>query len=462
MSKKILLFVLFGFLLNILISSNYIYKLNSYETVDTDDNFRHNLIKGINENHWNKAYKLKEDINSGKIFFISGDIYNRNYLPSIVFYIYSIFTGDDLYEVNNGNLKITDSDKKLFLLIFQSALFSLSIIFLINVLKNYLTKNILLILAIFFSIEPTINQWHSSFFSGSIFLSLQIILLSLLLRLDKKYLSFFLIGILSGLLFAQRSAAIFYFVIIFIYFLIFLEKKKFKKIIIYFFSYLICLSFILTHNYLRSGVAYLTPLDQRTALFHYFEPEIISKKENISFSDAKKKLSDDLIIWKTEKKLNLENEKDLIIYLDEKKKRSIKTILSNPTISAKIVLKKTFHSGLLDPVYVYFFSNTEYEGKNPYYKSDLHAKIVKFRFFYSIFIYIFSIIGFYIALKNLKMKFIFISCFSYFYFLMILGWMGSTRYYTACLPYILIFFSIGINTIFNRFFPKINLNDPPN
>ena len=26
--------------------------------------------------------------------------------------IYSIFTGDDLYEVNNGNLKITDSDKK--------------------------------------------------------------------------------------------------------------------------------------------------------------------------------------------------------------------------------------------------------------------------------------------------------------------------------------------------------------
>ena len=169
MSKKILLFILFGFLLNILISSNYIYKLNSYETVDTDDNFRHNLIKGINENHWNKAYKLKEDINSGKIFFISGDIYNRNYLPSIVFYIYSIFTGDDLYEVNNGNLKITDSDKKLFLLIFQSALFSLSIIFLINVLKNYLNKNILLILAIFFSIEPTINQWHSSFFSGSIF-----------------------------------------------------------------------------------------------------------------------------------------------------------------------------------------------------------------------------------------------------------------------------------------------------
>ena len=79
-----------------------------------------------------KSLYFKKDIKSGKNFLKSGDTYNRNYLPSINFYIYALLSGDELYEENEKNLKISQSSKKIFFLIFQSLLYSISLIFLFN------------------------------------------------------------------------------------------------------------------------------------------------------------------------------------------------------------------------------------------------------------------------------------------------------------------------------------------
>ena len=451
MKKKIKIIILIGFLINILFSFYYIQNYNDYEKIDTDGEFRHNLIKGINENHWLKAYILKKDIKSGKNFLKSGDTYNRNYLPSINFYIYALLSGDELYEENEKNLKISQSSKKIFFLIFQSLLYSISLIFLFNSINKSFSNRFAFIFILILALEPTINQWHQSFYSASIFISLQLFLLSFFFKNNLKNKNLIFIGLILGLLFAQRSAAVFYYFVVLFYFIFFVNEKKLKKIAVFTISYLSILLFILIHNYNRSGLTYITPLDQRTALYHYLEPSILSsttKQDEIL--KTKKKIKQSLDEWKEKKNLNLDNEKDLLIYYDEMKKRSLISILNNPQKSFKIITNKIFHSGLLDPVHIYFFHTTEYEGVKPYYGSELHKSIVNYRLIYSLMIYCLVIFGFVISTKKLEKKTIFFITFSYIYFLLIFGGMGSTRYYAACLIFVIFFLSYGIEVLIKK------------
>ena len=67
--------------------------------------------------------------------------------------------------------------------------------------------------------EVTIFQYNGSFFSETIFFSIQILLMSLILRENKSLFNFFLIGIFLGLLSLQKQMAIFYIVPVILYFL---------------------------------------------------------------------------------------------------------------------------------------------------------------------------------------------------------------------------------------------------
>ena len=451
MKKKIKLVIFFGFLLNVLLSFYYIQNYNNYEKVDTDRKFRHNLIKGINENHWLKAYILKQDIKSGKNFLESGDIYDRNYLPSINFYIYALLSGDDLYEESEEKIKITKTNKKIFFLIFQSLFYSLSLIFLFNSINKFFSNRFAFIFIFILALEPTINQWHSSFYSASIFISLQLFLISFFFKNNFENKDLFFIGLILGLLFAQRSAAVFYYFVVLFYFIFFVQEKKYKKIGVFTLSYLSILLFILVHNYNRSGLTYITPLDQRTALYHYLEPNILSattKQDEVL--KTKEKIKQNLDEWKEKKNLNLDEEKDLVIYYDEMKKRSLNTILNNPIRSIKIIINNIFHIGLLDPTHIYFFHTTEYEGVNSHYGSKLHKSIVNHRLIYSLIIYCLVIYGFVRGTKTLEKKIIFLITFSYIYFLLILGWMGNTRYYASCLIFVIFFLSYGIEMLIKK------------
>ena len=451
MKKKIKIIIFFGFLINVIISSYYIQNYNSYEKIDTDNEFRHNLIKGVIENHWIKGHKLKEDINSGKNFFTSGETYNRHYLPGIIFYIYSKVSGDELLEKEKNKTEITKSNKKFFYLLFQNLFYCFALIFLTNSLQGTYSNRFIIIFVTILAFEPTINQWHNSFYQSSIFTSFQILLISFLLKDNFQKKDLVLIGLLLGLLFAQRSAAVFYYYLIIIYFLFFQNKNRFKVVGIVTLSYLSIIFFILAHNYYRSGLIYITPLDQRTALHVHLEPLILSDTlEKDELADINYKMDKILDDWKKQRNLNLEKESDLLVFYDEMKKRSIISILSNPIKTSKIVLSKTFHSGLLDPVHVYFFHTTEYEGVNSYYGSKLHKSIVKYRLVYSILIYLIVIYGFFNSVKSIKKKYIFLITFSYLYFLLILGWTGSTRYYASCLPFLFFFLSIGIESLIKK------------
>ena len=125
--KKNISIILIGLIFSFLFSAYSINKFDVYE-ISTDEKHYHSMIKGVNANHWFKAKKIKDQLSQGINYFETGEVYDRNYLPSKIVLLYSYLTGDDLIESQN-NKKIVTDKKKIILLIFQSVFYSLSLFF---------------------------------------------------------------------------------------------------------------------------------------------------------------------------------------------------------------------------------------------------------------------------------------------------------------------------------------------
>ena len=134
----------------------------------------------------------------------------------------------------------------------------------------------------FLGLEPTIFQYHGTFWSESIFFSLQLLLLALIIRNSTNFLNFFWIGLFLALLSIQRSPAFLYIIPTVVYLLIILEKKIYPKILFILIGYSIILLFIGYHNYVRAGVFYIVPNDTRSNVNRYLVPSIINADKQIN------------------------------------------------------------------------------------------------------------------------------------------------------------------------------------
>lgn len=442
--KKNILIILIGLFCSFLFSTYSINKYNIYE-ISTDNKNYHSMIKGVNANHWKKAKNIKDQLSEGKNYFESGDIYDRNYLPSKIFLLYSYLTGDELIESQNDN-KIVTNNKKIIFLFFQSILYS-SILFIFSLKLLDLLKPVQVFCVIsFLSFEPTLFQWHSSFWTESIFMSLQLLFFTILLTKNLKYKDAFIGGLILGLMFLQRSATIYYIlpILIFLYFSI--KENKFKKISFFLASYLIVLLFVGIHNLKRAGVLYIAPTDQKLAIKIYMMPNIMSLKENISTFEAQEKIEKEINNLKIKKNFKLDNEGELIEYYKMIQNYSYKYIFQNPIDTTKFIFKKSLHTAVLDPVHVIYFHKFEYKGKNRYLNSPEHQFWIPIRIVYSFTIYLIVLIGFFVLLKKDK-KIFFLAFISTTYFFLILSWLGNPRYFTPCLIYLSLFFGLGLDKI---------------
>lgn len=442
--KKNILIILIGLFCSFLFSTYSINKYDIYE-ISTDNKNYHSMIKGVNANHWKKAKNIKDQLSEGKNYFETGDIYDRNYLPSKIFLLYSYLTGDELIESQNDN-KIVTNNKKIIFLFFQSILYS-SILFIFSLKLLDLLKPAQVFCVIsFLSFEPTLFQWHSSFWTESIFMSLQLLFFTILLTKNLKYKDAFIGGLILGLMFLQRSATIYYIlpILIFLYFSI--KENKFKKISFFLASYLIVLLFVGIHNLKRAGVLYIAPTDQKLAIKIYMMPNIMSLKENISTFEAQEKIGKEINNLKIKKNFKLDNEGELIEYYKMIQNYSYKYIFQNPIDTTKFIFKKSLHTAVLDPVHVIYFHKFEYKGKIRYLNSPEHQFWIPIRIVYSFTIYLIVLIGFFVLLKKDK-KIFFLAFISTTYFFLILSWLGNPRYFTPCLIYLSLFFGLGLDKI---------------
>lgn len=244
-----LFLVLTGFILSIL---NNFYQIEyfDYFRASLDGSKLHSMINSDIFLFWKEGALTAEDLINGKNYFLTGEEYRRPYLPSRIYAFFSILMSQDLL-TNDGLVSLEFN--KILILISQTIIFYFLIICLYFVLIKHLPKNVSKIIIIFLAFEPTLFMYHSSFLSESIFFSFQILLLIFILFKNHSNFSIFLIGLILGILYLQRSVAIFYIIPILIYFYSLNKKFFIRYALIMLVSLSIVHTFVGYHNLKRIG-----------------------------------------------------------------------------------------------------------------------------------------------------------------------------------------------------------------
>ena len=444
-----LLLLLFFFCCSLL---NSIYQINNYDNYKITKKIPeyHSMINGDIENFYQEGNEIAKDIRSGERYFETGGEYRRPYLPSRIFALFSILTNKELYDENN---KISENLNKIYLLIFQSIIYYLLLYFLYKKILHFLPKLISQLSIIFLAIEPTLFMYHSSFWSESIFFSLQIFFIIFFLKEKFNTKDLILLGFLLGMLYLQRSVAIFYIIPVLILFYFKNRKKIISSVLFISLGYILIHTFVGFHNYKRTGIFYSTSTQAKDGFYIYLAPNILANKLNISSNEALNILNEKKQNWVLKNNLNLEKEIDRLKFYSYQKDEAIKIILQNPIQSTKVIIKKTMHFIIIDPLtHVYYFHRWNSDDRL-YYKSDEHKKWIIPRIIYSILIYFICFYGVISLYRNGSNRIFFLFLIlSIFYFVIVQSWYGGTRYFAPILIYLSFFFSSGLVDLKNKLF----------
>ena len=456
----ILIFI--ALILSLFYSNDNIKKYDK-NVLDQNGNSIHLMLKNDSFRYFSHGFEIKEQLKKDKNYFDTGrDNFTKYLFPRIIALYYKVFDYN-LYE---------DSDKKIVklgihknFLFFQVLIYYLSIYFLYFQLKDKLENKFLFFSLFFLCFEPTIFQYHGSFWSESIFFSLQILIMALVLNHKSSNLRLFIIGILLSLLALQRSNGFYYIFPVILYFYFMKEFILYKKIPVMLLGFILVINFVGFHNYKKTGKYFIIPTETKSVLHAYIVPNILNQKEldiekNKFLKFAKEK--EILIDNKTLEKFSYQrysfifcqnlsddnklfNNFELCNYFD---KRSKEIIFNNPVKTIKFIARKSLSYSLLNPLHIY--SDHKFLSGEEYYRSDLHKELIPLRIIYSLIIYMICLIGF-IKLLQIKDKKLFLYIFiSSIYFYCILSWHGNNRYFTPVLIYASFFFGLGVNTIYNQ------------
>jgi len=471
LNKKIITnFIIFiSFILSVLLSLFYV---GAYDTYQLDQS-THVMLKEETYYHWFKAALIIEQIKNGASFFIAGEELFTKPLPQRLVAIYSYITNFNIVDDWKQN-KISLGGKLPFLFT-QSLIYYFSIFIFFKQTSKYFDANVNLLIIFFLCLEPTLFQYHSSFWTESFYFSIQLLLLSMMMSESKSNTKFIFIGILLGFLFIQRTAGFFYLLVILIYYFFTLKKDKYLKILLLILFYLIIYISVGLHNYKRMGIFYVMPTETKYGVYKYFSKDILKKVNNVSSKEINQQEVKKSFLWLEENGINVDylkdyresqdrnpygigllinNEKDKIKYYSYLNKRAYKILLENPLITFKELINGFIHFSVLNPFFIYF----DYE----YYKdynsqeigdfvfSDKHKDLIPLRILYSLIIYTFVFFGIISCFKrNPKLCFLLLG--SVFYYYVICGWYGKTRLFVPNLIYLSVFFGLGLNSILNKF-----------
>ena len=99
-------------------------------------------------------------------------------------------------------------------------------IFLYSIISNKLEKKVCMGIIFFLALEPTIFQYHGTFWTESIFFSIQLIIMGLILNDKVNLNNFFILGIFLSLLSLQKTSSLFLFRAYFDLLYFFYREKK--------------------------------------------------------------------------------------------------------------------------------------------------------------------------------------------------------------------------------------------
>lgn len=457
--KENLFLIIFisSFIFSILNSFYQIKQFDNYKEVSSGPNY-HSMIRGDIEDFYSEGDSIASDIREGKSYFETGGEYRRPYLPSRIFALYSLIFDEDLYDQENN---VSSNNSKIYLLIIQSLLYFSLLFFLYKKILNLFSKPISQLTILFLSLEPTIFMYHSSFWSESIFFSIQIFIIIFFLKRKFNYFELFIFGLIIGLFYLQRSVAIFYIAPVLLVFYFINKKKIFKTSLFVLLGYILVHLFVGYHNYVRIGLFYTTSTQAKDGFYIYLAPNILSTKLNISPKKVTQILDNEKYNWAKSKNLDLNKEHDRLKFYAYQKNKAINIIFQNPLNSIKVIAKKTLHFVIIDPLTHVFYFHKWNQDDGYFYKSNDHQKWIKHRIIYSIIIYFICFFGVFEFYRNKNNKnFLFFLLLSILYFTVVQSWYGGTRYFAPILIYLSFLFSHGLIFLIKKFknYNLINVN----
>ena len=434
--------LIYIFFIGILISSFYsIYNINKFEKNENDG---HLMIRGDLSLIWREAHAFKKDLTEKKIFFGNGIAYTRTFLPSKTIALYSFLRDQDIYEnIDNETIK---EGKKLVYLFFQIILYYISLLYLYKkLLLFYDGKNVSIWIIAFLALDPNILQWHGTFWTESIFISMQVFLIGMIINKNKTNFSCLFLGLFLGLIFLQKTVGVFF--ILFILFYIFFAEAKNRIIKIFNISlgFFLVLLLLGIDNLKKTGIFYIMPTQTKNAHYSVLVPQIFSEKKDakayIELKESEKE-------WKIENNFSRKNFESVYDLRKFEQKKAIKIILENKIITIKIYLKKIINHLILNPFQTYYwhkYNQIEYSNEE-FHLSEEAKKYFYFKVLYSLIFYIILLFGF-IKIKNDKnnYKFHLLLIFLVSYLVFMLGWVGNSRYFVPSIIFLSIFFGHGID-----------------
>ena len=436
--------ILSSFFLTIIFADRYLKRFDNYDTYHKDN---HPMIKSSVKNHWFEASKILEDIKSGKSFFKSGFNEEDEFLPQKILALYYLIIDEELYEkklikVDNGKLSYLITRNLFYFLLISIFFFRF---------KEFFPKEVLIAIITYLCLFPDIFQYHLSFWNESYSLIFQIILIFFLINFSFSLKKNFCFGISASSLFLVGQEYLFYFFIFFFYFLfikIYYKKKILKPLVSFTFGYLIIIFLAFWMNDYKTENKSVNVYGLKSALYLYIVPEIIAKKNEISIKESQLLMKNEAILWAEKNNIKKLNPNSLFIidktdsaefnkYNNYLLKYSLKKIFFNLHEVTYMHFKSSMHTIVLNPFFIKNFY--EFKSFGEQLKSKNHTKQVRYRIIFSIIFYIFLIFGFYKSLKFYKPEFIFVISLLALYNVIVLGWLGSSRYFVPSLLYLSLF-----------------------
>ena len=460
---KILIFL--SFCISLIISKYYLNNYDSFFLNKNGEKNSHKMIKSDTLRYLSHGAEIKEDLKNGKNFFKTGREHFTKYLPSRIAAAYYYYFDKDLF--NNFDEKKINVGVHFPYLIIQCLVYYLSLFFLYSIIAKKTEKKICIPIILFLALEPTLFQYHGTFWSESIFFSFQIITFALILRNKYKFYDFLLIGIFISLLCLQRQTAYFFIIPLTFYYLVILKKNQYYKLFFMFLTFMMVQSFVGFNNLTREGKFYILSGDTKSAVYYNLSHPIIMQNQNYTLEEFRIKEAEIAInilqknsikfdIKKLENikesispfvaaKKSIIDPKDKVLYDNIYAKRTVKILIDNIWLTSTIIIKNSFHSLLLNPFHIY--SDHNFVSSEYYYVTDTHDKLLLPRIVYTLLIYSVSLIGFFSLIKKKEYKLLSIIMLSIIYHFGMVSWHGNTRYVVPILIYMSFLFGYGCNNL---------------
>ena len=449
--------IIFSFLLSISLSFHYLSKYDKQITVEKNGAFEHPMLKSAVGNHWEEADEIIIDIKNKENFFTYGGDYDE-FLPQRILALYYFILDESIFD-ENKNFQ-TDNGKFLYLIL-KTLLFYLTLIYFTNKITKILPIANCFFIILFIAIEPTIFQFHSSFWNESLFFPLQILLLAYMISPPSNLFSNFWIGIILGLMFSISLESFYLILPVILFQILTFKKKSFMIVCSCIVGFTFVLSIITFHNYKRTSNIFFMNDGAKSALYLYIAPHVLSISKNISVAEARSEMNQKKLKWIKENKINarfdrqnfkdlgfINNDVDRLRYFNYLQYSSLSTIIKNPLSTVKFLFEKNLHTLTLNPFFIKNFYKFDIMN-HLHYKSETHKSEIIYRIIYTVILYIVMLIGIFHSFKNINKIFISTLLLLAIYPIFVLGWMGANRYFVPSLIYLSVFFGNGMVSILN-------------